>query len=360
MRAVCFVFLLLLAAQAGFGQAAGGATVAQSNPPGLPKEPREILAAAAPFYAFSDASVKPWHLRASYQLYDDKGNAADKGVFEYWWVSPQVYRTSWTRGGTTQTGWYLGVGKSAVRATGEPLQYFEHKLLTALLSPLPTTEELDPAKANLVRDSLSVGGVKLQCVMVGPIMKFPGQVEQQPPLGLFPTYCFDSKVPVLRARFSMGSVIEEFNKIAKVQGHYLPQEVALFQGKQKILTATVDTITGLAADDSALTPPADVQASDEKKVDVVGGIAQGMLLKKQVPVYPQDAKEAHVSGKVVLQATIGRDGAVYDLHVVSSPWPSLAASALWSVSHWQYKPYLLNGNPVEVETTVNVIYALGN
>ena len=85
-----------------------------------------------------------------------------------------------------------------------------------------------------------------------------------------------------------------------------------------------------------------------------------MLLKKQVPAYPMDAKQAHVTGKVVLKATIGRDGAVYDLHVVSAPWPSLAASALRSVSHWQYKPYLLNGDPVELETTVNVIYTLGN
>ena len=359
MRTVSFLCLLLLGAQAGLGQVAGDAAD-HSTPPVLPKDAREILTVASPFYDFSDPSLKPWHLRASYQLYDDKGEPAEKGVFEYWWASPQVYRTSWTRGDATHSDWHTESGKGASLFTGEPLKYFEYKLRSALLSPLPTENELNPAKSHLVRDSLSLGALRLQCVMVGPNMMSPGHAEMQPSLGLFPTYCFDSKVPILRLRYSMGSVVEAFNKIAKVQGRYLPEEITLFQGKQKILTASVDSVTGLARGDPALTPPADVPISEEKKVNLVEGIAQGMPLKKQVPVYPQDAKDAHVSGRVVLQATIGRDGAVYDLHVVSAPWPSLAASALWSVSHWQYKPYLLNGEPVEVETTVNVIYALGN
>jgi protein TonB len=94
-------------------------------------------------------------------------------------------------------------------------------------------------------------------------------------------------------------------------------------------------------------------------VNLAAGVAVGLLVKKEAPVYPQDAKDAHISGTVVLQATIGLDGGIHDLHVVSTPWPSLAASALWSVSHWEYRPYLLDGEPVEVETTINVIYTLG-
>ncbi len=103
-----------------------------------------------------------------------------------------------------------------------------------------------------------------------------------------------------------------------------------------------------------------VNITDVKKVSLSGGIMAGSLIKKEQPVYPQDAKDARASGTVVLRATIGTDGGIHDLHVVSAPWPSLAASALWSVSHWEYKPYLMDGEPVEVETTVNVIYTLGN
>jgi len=99
--------------------------------------------------------------------------------------------------------------------------------------------------------------------------------------------------------------------------------------------------------------------SEGKPVDVAGGVAEGMVVKKEIPRYPLDAKEQRVSGTVVLEAVIGTDGSIYDLRVVSAPWPSLAGSALWAVSHWQYRPYLLNGVPVEVRTTVNVVFSLG-
>jgi len=82
------------------------------------------------------------------------------------------------------------------------------------------------------------------------------------------------------------------------------------------------------------------------------------LLHKEMPVYPPDAKKKHVQGKVVLKATIAKDGTIEHLQVVSGP-SKLQQSALDAVKQWTYKPYLLNGEPVEVETTINIIYALG-
>jgi protein TonB len=125
------------------------------------------------------------------------------------------------------------------------------------------------------------------------------------------------------------------------------------------LTASIDEVTGLNPADPALAPPPTAANVKLEGVEVSPAVAQGFLIKKTTPVYPQDAKEARVEGRVVLQATIGRDGGIHQLHVLSAPWPSLVHSALWAVSQWQYKPYLLNGEPVEVETTINVIYTLG-
>jgi hypothetical protein len=334
---------------------------AQTSPAadaGLPKEPAALLAAAAPLYDFTAADVKPWHLKASYQVSDDKGNSEGDGIFEYWWVSPEVNRQTWTRGDSSHSEWQMGEKKYASRNTGKPLRYFEFKLMDALLSPLPGARETDPANYRLEREMVPLGDIKLPCIMVTPIMVHPGQLAQSP-MGLFPTYCFDPKLPALRVTYSMGNLIQEFNRIAKVQNRYLPREVEFYQGKQKILSATVDSVSNLDPADPALTAPPDIPLTPVGKVNVAGGMAQGMLLNKVVPVYPQDAKDAHVSGKVVLQALIGTDGAVHDLRVISAPWPSLAASSLWSVSHWQYRPYLLNGQPVEVETTVNVVFSLG-
>ena len=76
------------------------------------------------------------------------------------------------------------------------------------------------------------------------------------------------------------------------------------------------------------------------------------------PTYPAIAKAARISGTVVLQATISKTGAIENLRVISGP-PMLQAGALSAVKTWRYRPYLLNGEPVEVETTVNVVFNLG-
>jgi TonB family protein len=95
-----------------------------------------------------------------------------------------------------------------------------------------------------------------------------------------------------------------------------------------------------------------------KKVTISASLAVGMLLQKTTPVYPPVAKAAHVSGTVVLKATISKTGSVEDLNVVEGP-PLLQGAAIEAVKSWRYRPYLQKNEPVEVETTVNVIFVLG-
>jgi len=101
-----------------------------------------------------------------------------------------------------------------------------------------------------------------------------------------------------------------------------------------------------------------VKAAAPEKINISGGVATGMLIQKTLPVYPPIAKAARVQGTVVLQATISKTGTITDLRVISGP-AMLQGSALDAVRTWRYRPYLLNGEPVEVETTVNVIFTLG-
>jgi protein TonB len=101
-----------------------------------------------------------------------------------------------------------------------------------------------------------------------------------------------------------------------------------------------------------------VQAAAPKKVSISAGVMTGMLIQKTTPVYPPIAKAARVSGTVVLQATISKTGTIENLRVVSGP-AMLQQAAMDAVKSWRYRPYLLNNEPVEVETTVNVIFTLG-
>jgi protein TonB len=101
-----------------------------------------------------------------------------------------------------------------------------------------------------------------------------------------------------------------------------------------------------------------VQAAPPKKINISAGVAVGNLIQKTSPVYPPIAKAARVSGTVVLQATISKTGTIENLRVISGP-AMLQQAALDAVRSWRYRPYLLNNDPVEVETTVNVIFSLG-
>jgi protein TonB len=77
-----------------------------------------------------------------------------------------------------------------------------------------------------------------------------------------------------------------------------------------------------------------------------------------MPVYPPIAKTAHISGTVMLHAVIAKDGSVEDLQYVSGP-PLLMKAAMDAVKQWRYQPTQLNGEPVEVDTTISVVFTLG-
>jgi len=94
-------------------------------------------------------------------------------------------------------------------------------------------------------------------------------------------------------------------------------------------------------------------------VQINGGVAQGLLLHQVAPVYPDIARQRMVQGTVVLKAIIGKDGRIKDLKPVSGP-KDLYDSAIGAVQQWRYRPYTLNGEPVEVDTTINVNYKLTN
>jgi len=123
----------------------------------------------------------------------------------------------------------------------------------------------------------------------------------------------------------------------------------------------------LAAQDSApdsKSAPTGLQQSPQpqeqqlpKRVRVSLGVSQGLLIKKVAPKYPESARRNHIQGIVLLLAEIGTDGAIHNLTLVSGE-PSLAKAAIKAVKQWKYKPYYLEGKPVEVETQIQVNFAL--
>ena len=106
---------------------------------------------------------------------------------------------------------------------------------------------------------------------------------------------------------------------------------------------------------SALPPPPKAAPS---RIRVGGNVAAAKLIRQVTPVYPTIAKTAHISGTVVLHAIIAKDGTIQELTYVSGP-PLLMRNAMDAVRQWRYNPTLLNGEPVEVDTTISVVFTLG-
>ena len=96
-----------------------------------------------------------------------------------------------------------------------------------------------------------------------------------------------------------------------------------------------------------------------KRIRVSQGVTQGMVVKKVEPAYPKIALAARVTGAVLLKAVIGKDGDIRELQVVSGH-PMLVPAAIEAVKQWRYRPYLLNGEPVEVETNITVTFQIAS
>lgn len=109
--------------------------------------------------------------------------------------------------------------------------------------------------------------------------------------------------------------------------------------------------------DTAPPSPATAPVQTRGPVRISGGVMAGQRLTRVNPVYPDDARANHLEGTVVFSATIGRDGVVQDLKTISGP-AAFTQAATDAVRQWTFRPYLLNGQPTEVLTTITVNFHL--
>ncbi len=96
-----------------------------------------------------------------------------------------------------------------------------------------------------------------------------------------------------------------------------------------------------------------------QRVRVSQGVSEGLLVHQVKPAYPPLARQARIQGSVVLQAAIGKDGSIQNLRLISGH-PMLAPAAIEAVKLWKYRPYFLNGEPVEVDTQITVNFTLSS
>jgi TonB family protein len=352
--------VLILAAIACGSTVVQGQTPATANPaPGAVTEPStaqtgteelgQLMTKAAAVNGLDGPDVKPWHLKASFETFDDDGKSKSTGTYEEWWASKEKHRSTFVVGDVSQTDYMTDKG---IVRTGS------HDWFDSAAKRIPG-DLLKPIGARLENyafdeEDKTLGPVKVRCVTLHPL-------KDVAPPGIAPLlYCLDQERPTLRVKNSLGlggAYQTSYNHLVGSQDAYLAKDVAVMHDHKPVVKIHLESLEKLAGtDDAAFTPPVDAILVPQK-VNIAGGIAAGMVLQKVIPEYPETAKEMRLEGTVVLQAIIAKDGRIRDLHVVSGP-KGLQQAAMDAVQQWVYRPYLLNGEPVEVQTTVNVVFAL--
>jgi protein TonB len=151
-----------------------------------------------------------------------------------------------------------------------------------------------------------------------------------------------------------------------MQPRAIPKEVAVF--KEAELPPDVINNTGVTGGVFGGIPgqgmvsgpvaPPPPKPSAPTRVKQGGNVTAASIITQTRPLYPPLARQARIQGNVVLHAIIDKDGKVAQLEVISGH-PLLVQSALDAVKQWRYKPTTLNGDPVEVDTTITVTFTMG-
>lgn len=323
------------------------------------KDPGALYATVARSYDYTSSTTQPWQLTATYQTFDPGGKPAEQGTYHYWWLSPAVYRSTWTRGSAVQSEWMTAEGKKLQTTSGGPIHLFEINLIRELLSPLPDPEDPAFSDTYFERDTRTFGIVKTPCVKIvgkrSPHHSTP--FPYAPPVDRVESmFCFDPKLPVVVFGSSvMGNTTYAYSDFVRTQVRFLPRSFVESINGRTLLKVSVESVASLNPGDPALVPPADAKPDTDAPVHLTRNDVISHRIKGSAEFSGIENRDG-IAGTVVIEFIITKDGHVRDPEPISSPDPSHTAAAISLISRWVFKPWLINGQPVEVRTAYGLTY----
>ena len=304
------------------------------------------MLAASRLNNLATPDAKPWHIKAAFQLFDEQGVVVDEGTYEEFWASAFQFKRTFTGKAFSETAYGSKKGVLLAGAEEEP-----DLLLVArnnLVHPLP--DEASIEHTTYTTKSLDSGSIKLLCIIPSAF------ASGAPPDNS--AYCLDTDDPMLRVAARPSTSDQAFhNRHLRVEDRAIAGEMKIMHNGKVTVALHLEAATVLdPSDEAVFTPPAGAVPA-ALRITVSGAISEGMLEYKVTPDYPSAARNAHVEGIVTLRGIIGKNGTIRTLKALGGP-EILQGAAIQAVQQWRYRPYLLNGQPVEVQTTINVVFKL--
>lgn len=316
----------------------------------VPDDPAAVLSQGSRANGLDGPDIKPWHIKASYQTFDSDGDPDKSGTYEEFWISVKKYKLIYASTDFNQTD--IANDRGLFRNGSQDWPGFlERKVREALIQPVPeNAQDFVMDKSNR-----SIKKLKLQCITLRSKQgNLPLHVMGFSDSDAYPHYCFEQRGPVLRLSSQGGGLYDAlYNDLILLQGHYIARDVQItFLGKRR-LTIHVETVELLhTVNESDFTEPPDAVGLMRGVIIAPKGIMLDLRLTWVPPVLTDSDRQNHVHGKVVVKATIDKGGNVINATGVSGP-PTLQKAAVDCVRQWKFRPFILLGDPVEVEDSFN-------
>ena len=277
--------------------------------------------------------LQPWHIVVTYDQFDEDGDNVHSGVYEEYWAGAKKYKRIYKSDNLNQTDYATAKGLYRLGDQQWP-DRAQIQVRTEIVDPFSYAATLVGFHGRTIERTFS--GYQLQCVLLEKDSEISNPTQ----------YCFEPDGSVLRYSKGFGWYQTVYNRIAPFQGRSLAQDVEVTDGGKPYLKLRVGAIELIShVDDADFAPPSTAIGPLGDRVSGVHPVP----IKTSFPQWPASLRSQHFT--VTAEIVIGKDGHVMSAHGVSGPAEAFKACED-SVRKWVFKPYLILGEPAEVEAKI--------
>jgi Gram-negative bacterial TonB protein C-terminal len=277
--------------------------------------------------------LHPWHIVIMYDQFDEDGDNVHSGIVEEYWAGPKKYRISYKSDTLNQTDYATEQGLFRLGDQRWPNRT-EAQVRTEVVDPFSHLATLQDFRAGNVERTF--GPHSLHCVVFDKpgVISVPAQ------------YCFEPGSSVLRYVRGEGWFQTVYNDTVPMEGRNIGRDVEVTDAGHPFLKLNVQMVEQIPeVDEKEFNPPADaVSLSGQPVIGV-----NPKPLQTSFPEWPSSLRQQHFL--VIVEIVIGKDGRVTSAHAVSGP-PDAYKAAEAAARKWRYHPYLVVGEPTEIDTKV--------
>ena len=319
--------------------------------PPSPKTPAEYFRVAKQQSDIHQEGAKPFEMIASFTATDQKGHART-GTYSETWISKDRWKREVIIGNYREaTSTFSGDYYRFISA--DQMDSAAGDVLENITPSAPVVESADEINKEWVAKPVKYGGVNL--IQISQMMHF----EDRGDLSVS-GYYFSPESGYIRSAQSLIHTTF-YNDLRAVLGRIVPFSINVKTEGKESTVIKIDSFKdpGNPPDEAFLIPGASKAKSLTGPADrMASGVIQGLILRKEQPIFPITARTARQGGDIELSVTIGRDGRIRHISIVKANRADLAASAISAVRDYVYKPFTLNGVPVDVTGTITVHYVV--